>query len=358
MIRRRRRILWVVVALIIVTTGLGVILLGLVNDLSMTQAARDLRDRGRGSYVERLDFTDCSIEMVYVPAGKFLMGSPSGERGRDAASELAVREVRVDGFWMSRHEVTWELFALWSDGLESRRIALQEFGPTAGIRAADAVSKPSKPYTNPDRDHMGEKGFPAIGMTQYAAQEFCRWLSLRTGKMYRLPTEAEWEYAARAGTRTAYFFGDDPARLGEYAHFGEGDENWTTHAVGKKKANPFGLYDIYGNAGEWVLDGWSEGARGGVARNPWVERTSRKQGGVVRGGNSASPAAGLRSGARVMDDESYQMDPQDPKGNWWSVSLGKGGAVGFRIASPANAETDRRESSILRVDRQWPRFGP
>src|SRR5207245_1517473 len=119
-------------------------------------------------------------------------------------------------------------------------------------KKADAVTRPTPPYAD-ETFGFGRNGHPVICVTHHAAMEYCRWLSLKTGKTYRLPTEAEWEYAARAGTASAYFFGDDPKQLGEYAWYAANAED-VTHEVGKKKPNPWGLYDIYGNVAEWCLD--------------------------------------------------------------------------------------------------------
>ena len=104
---------------------------------------------------------------------------------------------------------------------------------------------------------MGKDGFPAIAMTQHGANKFCQWLSAKTGHFYRLPTEAEWEYAARAGTTTTYFWGNDGSKLGQYAWYAD-NSDFKYQKVGKKKPNPWGLYDIYGNVTEWVLDQYKE----------------------------------------------------------------------------------------------------
>ena len=121
----------------------------------------------------------------------------------------------------------------------------------------------------------GRQGrLPAVIMSQFAAKQFTKWLSAKTGRFYRLPTEAEWEYAARGGTNTAYFFGDDAKKLGDYAWFYDNselpDQEPGYREVGQKKPNPYGLYDIYGNVGEIVIDQYP----GGLVQN------SRKQEGA------------------------------------------------------------------------------
>src|SRR5262249_52303848 len=144
---------------------------------------------------------------------------------------------------------------------------------------------------------MGKDGYPAISMTQHAASKYCEWLSARTGQFYRLPTEAEWEYAARAGTTTAYSFGDKPSKLAEYARFAADKYD----KVGQRKPNPWGLHDMYGNVMEWTLDQYLPDAyaslKGNPIASPWV-RPTHPYPHVLRGGSWADAAPLLRSAAR------------------------------------------------------------
>jgi formylglycine-generating enzyme required for sulfatase activity len=182
---------------------------------------------------------------------------------------------------------------------------------------------------------MGKEGHPAICMTQLAARTYCEWLSAKTGRTYRLPTEAEWEYACRAGTKTAYSFGDDPAQLGDYAWF-KGNAGGKYQKVGLKKPNPWGLHDMHGNVMEWTLDQYreewyAEVARGGPADNPCLVPTEVYPH-SVRGGGWKGPAKECRSAARTASDPMWKMqDPQIPQSKWYFTDAL---FVGFRVVRP------------------------
>ena len=150
--------------------------------------------------------------MVPIPGGEFVMGSPDTEAGRKP-DEGPQHKVKISPFWMGRCEVTWNEYELFMYPDEERRTRATVPTDAAGDKLADAVTHPSKPYVEMSFG-MGKDGYPAISMTQHGANKYCQWLSAKTGHFYRLPTEAEWEYAARAGTTTAYFFGDDTEQAG------------------------------------------------------------------------------------------------------------------------------------------------
>jgi formylglycine-generating enzyme required for sulfatase activity len=196
----------------------------------------------------------------------------------------------------------------------------------------DAISRPTPPYVEMSFG-MGLNGYPAISMTQHAANKFAQWLSTKTGHFYRLPTEAEWEYACRAGSSTAYSFGDDPALLGEYAWF-DANSGGKYQKVGTKKPNAWGLHDMHGNVVEWTLDQYDEsfyGAGGELAVNPWNKATQPYPH-VARGGGWADSASRLRCGARQASDPEWKFqDPQLPKSIWYHTDAQW---LGFRLVRP------------------------
>jgi len=201
----------------------------------------------------------------------------------------------------------------------------------------------------------GHKGFPAICMTHHAAMEYCRWLSAKTGKLYRLPTEAEWEYACRAGTKTAYSFGDDPSKLDEYA-WSVDNSDGKPKPVGKKKPNPWGLYDMHGNVAEWCIDHYEKDfykkfKPGETSLNPFAPPTEKKTPHVARGGSWDDDPPLLRSAARrASSREWWRQDPQLPQSIWW---LTEGVFVGFRIVRPVE-EYEHLKGLRSKVTRESP----
>ena len=284
-------------------------------------------------YTNTIPGTDVKYEMVPIPGGEFVMGSPQNEKERKK-DESPQHRVKLAPFWMGRYEVTWDSYLLFMYPDDEKKLRETHKTDEAVNAVCDAVTRPSKPYVDMSFG-MGKNGFPAISMTQHAANKFCHWLSCRTGHFYRLPTEAEWEHACRAGTTTAYYFGDDPAKLEEYAWFFD-NSNSKYQKVGKKKPNPWGLYDMHGNVTEWVLDQYDpdyyQKFDPKVATvDPWNKAT-KPYPHSVRGGSWDDDPPALRSAARRGSDRSWkQTDPQLPKSIWY---LSDAQFVGFRIVRP------------------------
>lgn len=284
-------------------------------------------------YREFITGTVAKFDMVPIPGGKFMMGSPDSEAER-SDDEGPQHEVEIKPFWMGKTEVTWDEYDVWNHSLDiKRRMATGQKG-TDRDKIADAVTRPTKPYTDMTFG-MGHDGYPAICMTQLAAKTYCEWLTAKTGHYYRLPTEAEWEYACRAGTTTAYSFGDDPEQLDDYAWYVENSDE-KTQPVGKKKPNPWGLYDMHGNVMEWTLDAlsadfYAESAKQSPAILPFNMPTKLYPH-AVRGGSWEDDPSLLRSAARVASDKDWKIqDPQIPKSRWYHTDAL---FVGFRIIRP------------------------
>jgi formylglycine-generating enzyme required for sulfatase activity len=298
-------------------------------------------------YLERLEETDVSFRMLPIPGGTFLMGSPGEEPDRDK-DEGPQHEVRVDPFWMEAHEVTWDEYQVFQFKLDIQ-LRSQE-GHTIAPQApwADAVSRPTPPYVPMDFS-MGVEGYPAICMTQFAAKQYTKWLSMKTGRFYRLPTEAEWEYACRAGTTTAYSWGDDPADVDDHAwYYDNADDGY--RQVGKKKANPWGLFDMHGNVAEWVLDGHQKNYGlqvEGIVDNPihWPRSLYPR---LVRGGSWDDDIEELRSAGRRKSLKSWKVqDPQLPKSIWYHTDAQ---FVGFRVVRPLKEPSKEEQARYWEAD--------
>jgi formylglycine-generating enzyme required for sulfatase activity len=285
------------------------------------------------SYTNTIPGTRVTYAMVPIPGGEFTMGSPDNEPGRKP-DEGPQHHVKISPFWMGQYEVTWNEYELFMYPDEERRTRATVPTDADADKLADAVTHPSKPYVEMSFG-MGKDGFPAIAMTHHAANKYCQWLSAKTGHFYRLPTEAEWEYACRAGTTTTYFWGEDASKLPEYAWF-EQNSDFKYQKVGKKKPNPWGLYDIYGNVVEWVLDQYDpdfykQCAANSTVVDPWNKAT-KPYPHSVRGGSWDDEAVRLRSAARRGSERLWKMtDPQLPKSVWY---LSDAQWVGFRIVRP------------------------
>jgi formylglycine-generating enzyme required for sulfatase activity len=280
-----------------------------IHDRIQKQAARKA-----GPYKVTIPNTTVSYDMVAIPAGEFTMGSTA------KADEQPPHKVKLDAFWMQAHEVTWDEYRLF--------MFASQGGETAAKDAVvDAVSRPTRPYVEMSFG-MGINGFPAISMTQHAANKYAQWLSARTGEFYRLPTEAEWEYACRASGS------GDVVKIDEVAwHAGNSDGKY--QLVAKKKPNAWGLYDILGNVMEWTLDQYAP-YKAELQANPWVRATTPYPQ-VARGGSWNDQAAALTCTARTASTPDWKMqDPQLPKSIWYHTDAQW---LGFRLVRPAKVPT-------------------
>jgi formylglycine-generating enzyme required for sulfatase activity len=266
------------------------------------------------------------FKMTPIAEGQFLMGSPAAEKGR-LADEGPQKTIKVSAFWMGTHEVTYDEFLLFFNDESTSRNS-----------EVDVVTRPTPQYIDLSWGMGKQGGFPVNSMSHRTALMYCRWLYKKTGMFYRLPTEAEWEYAARAGSTTAYYFGNDPKQLKDYAWLNVNSKN-KYQKVGQKKPNAWGLYDILGNVAEWTLDQYDEKllstlADGTTDPSSVAEDVYPK---TVRGGGYLDKPEALRSASRGKSDPSWnKRDPQIPKSKWW---LTDGMSVGFRLVRPLKAPT-------------------
>ena len=230
--------------------------------------------------------------MLPIPAGKFERNTEDGEG----------LEVSVGAFWMSATEITWEAFDIL---VYEKDLKLPSSTPVP--EGVDAVTRPTRPYISVDRG-WGHEGWPAISISHASAVAFCEWMSATTGHVWRLPTEAEWEYACRAGSPDTWAWGDDPDAAGDHAWFRDNSDR-KTHHVATRKANAFGLFDMHGNAAEWCV---------GADGNP-----------LMAGGSYYDRVDRLSCTYRKNPTDAWNAsDPNLPKSPWW---LADAPFAGFRV---------------------------
>ncbi|WP_018617126.1 formylglycine-generating enzyme family protein [Segetibacter koreensis] len=275
------------------------------------------------SYNQSIPGTEIKFKMMPVKGGSFIMGSDAKEKGRKS-DEGPAKEISVSSFWMGAYEVTYDEYdAFFKDEAFTRNQPV-----------ADAITRPSPPYIDLTLGMGKQGGFPANSMSQYGALMFCRWLYKKTGVFYRLPTEAEWEYACRAGSKTAYPFGNDTTGLSKYAWYKNNSDN-KYHKTGLKSPNKLGLYDILGNVSEWALDQYDENyfqRHETASKDPLIVRTARHPR-TLKGGNYQDAAPELRSASRLKSNLDWnKRDPQIPRSRWWNADAP---FIGFRIVRPA-----------------------
>jgi sulfatase modifying factor 1 len=311
------------------------------------------------------DTANVAIEMVPIPGGTFMMGSAETEKNR-GKSEGPQIEVVVPPFWIGKYEITWDQY----DPFVSKYqiVTARGFKLIPKDKFADAISFPTPLYDQegvPMVRRMGrEDGFPAASMTQLAAKQYSKWLSKRSDSFYRLPSAAEWEYACRAGTTTAFSYGNDEKKMegngiffdnSEWADgkHGHKDTDSGYRKVGSKKPNPWGLYDMHGNLTEWVLDQYVKdhykkfAGKGPVKAIDTIAWPTTRYPRETRGGHYDSDAKDCRSASRIPSEKDWkEEDPQLPKSEWWYTSF----YVGFRMVRPLAVPAAKTQSRYWDAD--------
>jgi sulfatase modifying factor 1 len=307
------------------------------------------------SFTEKIPKSSVSFNMVAIPGGKFKMGSPADEPFRKE-DEGPVREVEVSKFFMAEIEVSWEEYlAFYVQTAAEGRSTDTEGLRNKSAQSTDAISGATPPYGQPDQGWgLGQR--PAISFSYHAAETYCKWLTSVSGKTYRLPTEAEWEYACRAGSEGPYSFPGDPKKfektglrakiskndtaiINTYIIY-KGNSPTKTQTPDKVKPNPFGLKNMAGNVAEFCADWYKPDAYSlypaGIIKDPKGPSDGTEH--VIRGGTFQSTAGGLRSAARdyTRTEAWLRTDPQMPKSKWWFSDCFN---VGFRVVCEFNEKT-------------------
>jgi len=305
-------------------------------------------------YSDTIPGSDITFEMIPIPGGTFLMGSSSDDTDHQADEGPQV-EITVPPLWVGKHEVTWSEYKLYM-----RLCNVFEQFEDRGLRQIvedneiDAITAPSKLYEPSFTFAPGDgPRQPAVSMSQYAAKQYTKWLSGIVGQSYRLPTEIEWEYAARAGSTTPYSFAAERS-LDDYAWYAANSDD-ELQAVGTKLPNPWGLHDMHGSVAEWVLDEYDSARYSkleeDVSARQAVQWPVRLYPRVIRGGCWFDDPAQCRSAARHKseDPEWSLSDPNLPVSPWWFTEEAATG-VGFRIVRPLAAMDTELKQRVWDAD--------
>ncbi len=267
------------------------------------------------NFTEKIPGSIVTFEMVAVNGGKFKMSNLNGN----------TETTQVNDFWIGKTEVSWNEYLAFFKATESEG---RKEGKDNTTEEVDGITGPTPPWGAPDQG-WGKGERPAITMTHYAAETYCNWLSQITGKHYRLPTEAEWEYACRGGTSGPYFFDGNPKDFSEKGFVGnllkkqstlidsfivyKNNSQNRTATPSSVNENPFGLKHMLGNVSEFCSDVSDDG----------LEH-------VIRGGSYKDNEYGVTCSSRgyTRTDDWLVTDPQMPKSIWWYSDCMH---VGFRV---------------------------
>jgi formylglycine-generating enzyme required for sulfatase activity len=283
---------------------------------------QDLSNK-KNNFTQIITEDDLSIEMVFIPEGKFRMGKDT----LNSYDYSPSNDVEVSSFWISKFEITWDIYQLFMD--QTNFDEKSDFSRADFIDKIDGLSGPTTPYVDMSFG-MGKNNFPAVNMTHFAASKFCEWLSSKTGFYYRLPTEAEWEYACSDEM--------DNLKIDDFAwNRYNSDEKY--QKVGQKKPNIYGLHDMLGNVAEWTADIYNKDVYSKKRKKNPFESGENKYPRVIRGGSWDDESSNLKSYYRSFSTKQLQRrDPQIPKSLWWNTDAPH---IGFRIVRPFNKESQK-----------------
>lgn len=281
------------------------------------------------TYTQKIPGTSIAFTMVAVPGGTFTLGSKSILADNDEGPPV---EVELSPFWIAEHEVT---FSEWDAFFKDASV------PQA--KNMDGITRATPQYIDLTWGMGRDANHPVNSLSQQAALMYCRWLYSRTGFFFRLPTEAEWEYACKAGETKL----PDPSTIGDFGWYSE-NSGAKFQLIKQKKPNAWGLYDMLGNLSEWTLDQYDQQGYSALARKDPLVTPGTRYPKAVRGGSFQDGANQLRCSNRIASDPTWnQRDPQIPKSRWWMTD---GMFVGFRVVRPA------RQPSVEEIEQFFARY--